>query len=84
MPFVTLDNNEWTVITTTTATTTIQNRGANPIRLTTEDTTTLDINEGWELLPGDAFTFEAGVSVEGSSTHVDGLVYYEAIGAAAE
>jgi hypothetical protein len=82
MPLVPLDNNVWTEIATTTATTTVQNRGARPIRLTTDDTTDLPINTGWELLPGEAFTFEAGVDVAGSSTEVDGLVYYGDIGVA--
>lgn len=76
MPLDTLTKDVWTAVTTTTADTVFHNRSSRPIYITSEDTTALPIDEGLELLPGDAVVFGTGLDIEASIHDADGVIFY--------
>lgn len=80
MPFVTITAEDWNVILTTTTDTAFQNRDSRPIWVTTEDTTSADLDEGVELQPGDAIIIGAGNDVEASCLEADARLLYLEVG----
>lgn len=82
MPLVDLDNGVWNVVTTTTADTVFHNRSERPIWVTTEDTTSLPVDEGLELEAGEAVVIGVGMDVEASCIGADNEIFYMPLTAA--
>lgn len=76
MPFVTLTQDEWTPVVVTSADTVFHNRSSRPMYITSEDTTALPLDEGLELLPGDAVVFGTGLDIEATIPGADGDIFY--------
>lgn len=80
MPFANTTANDWAALVTTTTDTVVQNRDSRPVWVSTEDTTSSDLDEGVELQPGDAIVIAAGNDVEVSSIDAVARVFYMDIG----
>lgn len=76
MPFVTIPKDIWTEVVVTSADTIVQNRAPHALFLSTEDTTSLDLEEGLLVPPGAAVEIASGSTVMGASINVDGRVFY--------
>jgi hypothetical protein len=80
MTIQTLDADEWTTVTTTETDTVFYNRGASPIFVSTEDTTSADIDDGLPLLPGEAIVLADGYAVTASCIGAPTEVFWMPIG----
>ena len=77
MPFVNIANGAWTEVVTTTGDTVFQNRaGVTPMYLTTEDTTSLPVSEGFYLASGQSVVISTGQAVEAVCVGGSGNIFY--------
>lgn len=76
MPFVDVDAGEWTEIVVTDSDTVVQNRSPAPMYFTTEDTTGLPLDEGFEVAPGEGIVFTSGKTVSAISPTISSHVFY--------
>lgn len=80
---VALTADQWNTVITTTVDTVIQNRSQWPVEIATEDTSSLDRDEGLELQHGDAVVVGPGLDVEAYIVGRAGLVTVVELGVAA-
>jgi hypothetical protein len=73
----TIGTTAWESVTTTTADTVFQNKGAHPIYITTESTSGLDFSDGFYLEPqGGAIVISSSQDVSAVSFNSDNELFY--------
>lgn len=72
----TIGTSAWESVTTTTAETVFQNQSVNVMYLTTEATGSLEVDQGFLLLPNASIVIDSGVDVSAISNRDEGILFY--------
>lgn len=80
MPYVSVAEDSWTTVVTTTADTVFVNSGSQQMFVTSVSTGGLSVREGFPLAPNSFIVYGAGHAVKASSAKAVSSIFYEIIG----